>query len=53
MILKNFCAILLIIFEILLSIKARKAYQNIDIIRFVAIIILMFITAILVYKIYN
>ena len=50
--LKIFIAILFVILEIPLFIKAQKAYKNIDIIRFTAILILMFLTAFLVYGIY-
>ena len=48
MALKIFLAILLVILEIPLIIKARKAYKNVDIIRFVAIAILMFFTALVI-----
>ena len=50
--LKIFVVLLLIIFEIPLFLKARIAYKNIDIIRFVAILILMFLTALFIYGIY-
>jgi hypothetical protein len=43
--LKVFCAILLVILEIPLSLKCWQAYRNVDIIRFAAIVLLMFITA--------
>lgn len=50
--LKIFIVILLVILEIPLSLKARKAYKNVDIIRFVAISILMFLVAFFVYGVY-
>ncbi|MBO6087808.1 hypothetical protein J6P92_05635 [bacterium] len=52
MALKIFCAVLLLIIEIPLSVKCWYAYKNVDIIRFVAIVLLMFLTAFFIYGIY-
>lgn len=51
--LKIFIAILLVILEIPLFLKARKAYKNVDIIRFIAILILMLLIAIFIYVVYT
>lgn len=51
--LKIFIAILLVILEIPLFLKARIAYKNVDIIRFIAILILMLLIAVFIYMVYT